>query len=117
MARLKSEIRKKHVAGVGDVDLTEDEIEAIWAEQQAKEAEVIELAKTQYQRNRVKGSLKDGGKDASGREIMVLDKTGFASIGEQLDQLFWDIDSGKLDKTGEFYKAIKAVKDAHPKPE
>ena len=35
---------------------------------------------------------------------------------EQLDQLFWDIDAGKLDKTGEWYKAIKKVKDENPKP-
>tara|TARA_R100000734_G_C3270651_1_gene66711 strand:+ start:50 stop:370 length:321 start_codon:yes stop_codon:yes gene_type:complete len=40
----------------------------------------------------------------------------FASIGDQLDQLYWDIDAGKLDKTGEWYKAIKKVKDDNPKP-
>jgi hypothetical protein len=34
-----------------------------------------------------------------------------------LGQLFWDIDAGKLDKTGEFYKTTLAVKNAHPKPE
>ena len=39
----------------------------------------------------------------------------FPSIGEQLDKLFHDIDEGKLDKTGEFYKAIKDVKDTFPK--
>ena len=33
---------------------------------------------------------------------------------EQLDQLYHDIDAGKLDKTGTWYKAIKAVKDANP---
>ena len=40
----------------------------------------------------------------------------FPSLGEQLDLLYHDIENGKLDKTGEFYKAIKVVKDAHPKP-
>ena len=40
----------------------------------------------------------------------------FASIGDQLDQLYWDIDAGKLDKTGAWYKAIKKVKDDNPKP-
>ena len=40
----------------------------------------------------------------------------YGSIGDQLDQLFWDIDSGKLDKTGEWYKAIKKVKTDNPKP-
>ncbi len=35
----------------------------------------------------------------------------------QLDQLWHDIDEGKLDKNGEWYKAIKKVKDDNPKPE
>ena len=39
----------------------------------------------------------------------------FESIGNQLDQLFWDIDNNKLDKTGEWYKAIKKIKDDNPK--
>ena len=41
----------------------------------------------------------------------------FESIGNQLDQLFWDIDNNILDKTGEWYKAIKKIKDDNPKPE
>jgi hypothetical protein len=41
----------------------------------------------------------------------------FESIGNQLDQVFWDIDNNKLDKTGEWYKAIKKIKDDNPKPE
>ena len=40
----------------------------------------------------------------------------YDSYGNQLDQLFWDIESGKLDKTGEWYKAIKKIKDDNPKP-
>ena len=40
----------------------------------------------------------------------------YGSIGDQLDQLYWDIDNGKLDKTGEWYKAIKKVKTDNPKP-
>jgi len=40
----------------------------------------------------------------------------YDSFGNQLDQLFWDIDAGKLGKTGEWYKAIKKVKDDNPKP-
>ena len=39
----------------------------------------------------------------------------YPMIAEQLDKLFHDIDEGKLDKTGEFYKAIKNVKDTFPK--
>tara|TARA_B100000131_G_scaffold275673_1_gene278440 strand:- start:53 stop:388 length:336 start_codon:yes stop_codon:yes gene_type:complete len=40
----------------------------------------------------------------------------YSAIVEQLDQLWHDIDDGKLDKTGSWYLAVKAVKDANPKP-
>ena len=40
----------------------------------------------------------------------------YPDLGEQLDSLYRDILAGKVDSTGEFAKAIKAVKDAHPKP-
>ena len=39
----------------------------------------------------------------------------YPDLREQLDKLFHDIDEGKLDKTGTFYTAIKAVKDKYPK--
>ena len=39
----------------------------------------------------------------------------YPKMSEQLDALWHDIDNGKLDKTGEFYKMIKNVKDSHPK--
>ena len=42
--------------------------------------------------------------------------TAYAEIKEQLDQLYHDMTAGKLDATGEWHKAIKAVKDANPKP-
>jgi hypothetical protein len=44
----------------------------------------------------------------------------YAKLADQLDMLFKDIDAGLLGesaKTGEFYTAIKTVKDAHPKGE
>ena len=40
----------------------------------------------------------------------------YPSIGDQLDALYHDMTSGKGDKTGEWYKAIKKVKDDNPKP-
>jgi|21_taG_2_1085346.scaffolds.fasta_scaffold23454_3 hypothetical protein len=40
----------------------------------------------------------------------------YKDIKEQLDQLYHDMTAGKLDATGEWHKAIKAVKDANPKP-
>ena len=39
----------------------------------------------------------------------------YSYFGDQLDQLWHDIDDGKLDKTGSWYLAIKAVKDKYPK--
>ena len=42
--------------------------------------------------------------------------TIYPTIGDQLDALYKDIVAGKVDATGEFAKAIKAVKDKHPKP-
>jgi len=36
-------------------------------------------------------------------------------IFDQIEMLYDDIESGKLDKTGSFYAAIKAVKDKYPK--
>ena len=42
----------------------------------------------------------------------------YPQISEQLDQLFRDITTGRFGddaKTGEWYLAIKAVKDANPK--
>ena len=45
-------------------------------------------------------------------------KPPYASIGDQLDMLWHDIDSGKLGdtaKTGTWYLAVKKVKDNFPK--
>ena len=41
----------------------------------------------------------------------------YEEVKEQLDQLYHDMTAGKLDATGEWHKAIKAVKDATPKPQ
>jgi len=40
----------------------------------------------------------------------------YPALGEQLDLLFHDMTAGKGDKTGEWYKAVKKVKDDNPKP-
>jgi hypothetical protein len=41
----------------------------------------------------------------------------YPNLAEQLDMLWHAIDAGTLNKTSDFYKAIKAVKDANPKSE
>ena len=40
----------------------------------------------------------------------------YPAIPEQLDLLYHDMTAGKGDKTGEWYKAVKKVKDDNPKP-
>ena len=42
-------------------------------------------------------------------------QTEYPAIGDQLDMLFHAIDAGKVDKTSDFYKSLKAVKDKYPK--
>lgn len=42
--------------------------------------------------------------------------TIYPDLGEQFDLLFKDIAAGTLTTSGNFYKAIKAVKDKYPKP-
>lgn len=77
------------------VNLTSEEITA-------REAIATENAKTKYVTNR-----------------QIHGTVTYDGITEQLDQLFRDIDSGKFGadaKTGEWYKAIKKVKDTYPKP-
>jgi hypothetical protein len=39
----------------------------------------------------------------------------YKNIADQLDQLYHDMTAGKLDATGEWHKAIKAVKDKYTK--
>ena len=40
----------------------------------------------------------------------------YPKLKEQLDLLYHDMTADKLDATGEWHKAVKAVKDATPKP-
>jgi hypothetical protein len=40
----------------------------------------------------------------------------YPALGEQLDMLYHDMTAGKGDKTGDWYKAVKKVKDDNPKP-
>ena len=40
----------------------------------------------------------------------------YPKIGDQLDMLFHDIANNRLTERGDFYTALKAVKDTYPKP-
>ena len=48
-------------------------------------------------------------------KIRKTRKRAYGDIGDQLDLLYKDMLAGKLDTTGEWAKAVKAVKDANPK--
>ena len=43
-------------------------------------------------------------------------QAAYPAIGDQLDMLWHALDGDKLDKTSDFYKELKKVKDDNPKP-
>ena len=49
--------------------------------------------------------------------IKATRRAAYGTIGDQLDLLYKDMLAGKGDSTGEWFKSIKAVKDANPKEE
>ena len=71
-------------------NITQPSNEDILAEQSRLQAE---YDANQYQRDRV-----------------------YPQLGEQFDKLWHDINNGTLDNTGEFFTALKEVKDNNPKP-
>jgi len=53
------------------------------------------------------------------RKRSGIGTSGYLSVGEQLDQLYRDINAGKFGadaKTGEWFVGISSVKTAFPKP-
>jgi len=48
-------------------------------------------------------------------KVIIKRVSEYPRTNIQLDQLYHDMTAGKLDATGEWHKAIKAVKDANPK--
>tara|TARA_Y100000034_G_scaffold104189_1_gene130530 strand:- start:33 stop:383 length:351 start_codon:yes stop_codon:yes gene_type:complete len=53
--------------------------------------------------------------DENNHQIRKTRKLAYGNIGDQLDVLYKDMLADKGDKSGEWFKAIKAVKDANPK--
>ena len=43
-------------------------------------------------------------------------RMAYPKIADQLDMIWHAIDDNTLDKTSEFYTAIKSIKDSNPKP-
>ena len=56
-----------------------------------------------------------GNTEETNNKIRATRKTAYGDIGDQLDLLYKDMLAGKGDSTGEWFKKIKAVKDANPK--
>ena len=54
-------------------------------------------------------------KENNNAVIRYTRKKSYGDIGDQLDLLYKDMLAGKGDSTGEWFKSIKAVKDANPK--
>lgn len=50
-------------------------------------------------------------------EYKKFRKEEYPTVEEQLDMIYKAIESGALDKSSDFYKAIKRTKDKFPKPE
>ena len=49
------------------------------------------------------------------KTILDIRRKAYGTIETQLDLLYHDMDADKGNKTGEWYKAIKAIKVANPK--
>ena len=56
-----------------------------------------------------------GNTETNNDVIRATRRLAYGTIGDQLDLLYKDMVAGKLDTTGEWAKAIKAVKDSNPK--
>ena len=48
-------------------------------------------------------------------KVRYTRKISYGEIGDQLDLLYKDMAAGKGDSTGEWFKAVKKVKDDNPK--
>ena len=53
--------------------------------------------------------------DIDNAEYRVKRSDEYPGMFDQLALIYDDIENGKLDKTGSFYKTIKAIKDKYPK--
>ena len=56
-----------------------------------------------------------GNTDETLQAVLNKRASEYKELKEQLDLLYHDMTAGKGDSTGEWYKHIKAVKDANPK--
>ena len=55
-------------------------------------------------------------KEENNNAIKATRKAAYGDIGDQLDLLYKDMLADKGDKTGDWFAAVKKVKDDNPKP-
>ena len=97
---------KDDVQGVGTENLTDAEKTKI-----ANEWNAAHEKKFNYVKKRTEGFSTFDYNSTTGKKENFVNHSGYESIGNQLDNLWHDINDGKLDKTGKFYTSIKSVKD------
>jgi|TARA_R100000084_G_scaffold108339_1_gene70738 hypothetical protein len=56
-----------------------------------------------------------GNKEETNNGVRATRKSKYGEIGDQLDMLYKDMLADKGDKTGDWFKHIKDIKDANPK--
>ena len=54
--------------------------------------------------------------DSQDNDYSRARQQSYAAIGDQLDMLYHDMAADKGDKTGDWFAAVKKVKDDNPKP-
>ena len=67
-----------------------------------------------YKDHRASGKVTTS-RDSNNFRVVDKVEAGYIPIPDQLDQLWHDINDGKLDKTGSWYLGVKEVKDRFPK--
>ena len=68
----------------------------------------------QFTLEEIRAKYPEAKKIVKNGNIRITREQAYGRIQDQLDKLYHDIDAGKLDETGEWFKSIKAVKDANP---
>ena len=68
----------------------------------------------QFTLEEIRAKYPEAEKIVNNNNIRRTRELEYGRIQDQLDKLYHDIDAGKLDETGEWFKSIKAVKDANP---
>ena len=115
MARLDTKIRLYAKAnGVNSVDFLTDVI----VEQPAGEAAAIKtwnLSIDEPTADQLNSFESAGNTDETLQAVLNKRASEYKELKEQLDLLYHDMVADKGDKTGEWFKHIKAVKDANPK--